>query len=100
MFVLGNFLQAVASILNSVLQIYTWVLIISVMISWVSPDPYNPVVRFLRGVSEPLFAWVRERLPFAIVGTLDLSPIIVILFLSFLRSFLVGTLLDLAVRLR
>ena len=100
MFILGNFLQAVARILDQLLFIYNWVVLIAVLLTWVSPDPFNPIVRVLRQATEPLFAWVRRHLPFAVVGMMDLSPILVFLFIWFLRMFLVGSLMDLSVRLR
>ncbi len=100
MFVLGNFLQAVAYVLDGLLRLYSFVVLVAVLISWVSPDPYNPVVRFLRAATEPVFDWVRRHLPFAQLGMLDLSPIFVFISIWFLRMFLVGTLVDLAIRLR
>lgn len=100
MFVMGNLIEAVAVILDRLLQIYNFVVLISVLISWVNPDPYNPIVRFLRSATEPVFDWVRRHLPFTTVGMLDLSPIAVFFFIWFLRVFLVGTLVDVAVRLR
>ena len=100
MFVLGNLVQAVAVILDRVLQLYSWVVVIAVLISWVSPDPFNPLVRFFRMATEPVFGWVRRRLPFATVGMLDLSPIVVFVGIWFLRMFLIHTLFDLSLRLR
>ncbi|OGX40331.1 MAG: hypothetical protein A3C53_03115 [Omnitrophica WOR_2 bacterium RIFCSPHIGHO2_02_FULL_68_15] len=100
MFILGNLLQAVAVILDRVLQLYSFVVLVAVLISWVSPDPFNPIIRFLRSVTEPVFEWVRHRLPFAVIGTLDLSPMLVFFFIWFARMFLVNSLIDIAVRLR
>jgi YggT family protein len=100
MFVLGNLLEAVARILDSVLYLYSFVLVIGVLVSWVSADPSNPIVRFLRAATEPMFSWVRQRLPFVVIGMLDLSPLFVLLVIWFLRMFLVGTLLDLSLRIR
>ena len=100
MFVLGNLLQAVAVILDRLLQIYNYVVLIAVLISWVSPDPFNPIVRFLRSATEPVFDWVRRRLPFTTVGMMDLSPILVFFAIWFGRMFLVSSLLDVAGRLR
>ena len=100
MFVLGNLLQAIAVILDRLLQIYNYVVLIAVLISWVSPDPFNPVVRFLRSATEPVFDWVRRHLPFTRVGMMDLSPILVFFAIWFGRMFLVSSLLDVAVRLR
>lgn len=99
MFVLGNFISAVATILDQVLWVYNLVVFIAVLLSWVNPDPYNPIVRLLRSLTEPVFEWVRRRLPFAMMGFLDLSPLIVLFAIWFARLFLVRSLLDLATRL-
>ena len=99
MFILGNFLQAVALILDRLLQLYSVVVLIAVLVSWVNPDPYNPVIRFLRSATEPVFAWVRRRLPFTMVGMMDLSPIAVFFGIWFMRLFLINSLIDIASRL-
>lgn len=100
MFIVGNLFQAVAEILDKLLWLYYWVIIVAVFISWVSADPSNPVVNVLRAMTQPLFEWVRRRLPFAVVGMIDLSPLIVLMAIWFLRRFLIASLLDLAFRLR
>jgi YggT family protein len=100
MFVFGNFLSAAAAILDQVLWVYNLVVFVSVALSWVSADPFNPIVRALRSVTEPVFDWVRRRLPFAMLGMLDLSPMIVLFAIWFARLFLVRSLLDVAARLR
>jgi YggT family protein len=98
-FVLGNFLQAVALVLNWALWAYMWIVIGAVIVSWVSADPYNPIVRFLHQATEPVFYQVRRYLPFSGMG-LDFSPIIVLLAIYFTKAFLVRSLIDFAVRLR
>ncbi len=95
MFALTYFLEALASILDLALNIYTWVVIARALLSWVNPDPYNPIVRFLYNVTEPVLAWVRRRVPLIYAG-LDLSPLLVLLVLYFLRLYLVRVLLHLA----
>lgn len=95
MFVFGNFLHALAKIIDIVLSLYMWVIIARAVISWVSPDPYNPLVRFLYGVTEPVLYRVRRLLPISL-GGIDFSPIIIILIIVFLQSFLVPTLVDVA----
>ena len=100
MFIFGNLLEAVAVILDRVLQLYSFVVLVAVLISWVSPDPSNPIIRFLRAATEPVFEWVRRRLPFTVIGALDLSPMLVFFFIWFARMFLVNSLIDVAVRLR
>ena len=99
MFVLGNICIALATILDRVLWLYSLVVLVAVLITWVRPDPYNPIIQFLRAATEPLFEWVR-RLPFAMIGMLDLSPIIVLLGLQLIQMVLVRSLFDLAARLR
>ena len=98
MFALGNLIAALAYILDMVLTIYMWVIIARALLSWVNPDPYNPIVRMLYNVTEPVLGWVRRRVPL-IFGGLDLSPLIVLLAIVFLQRFLVSTLWDLAQRL-
>jgi len=99
MFVAGNFVLAIARLLELVINAYIWIIIARAIISWVNPDPYNPIVRFLYRVTEPVLRPVRHRMPTLAMG-LDLSPMIVILVLYFLDWFLVSTLRDLALGLR
>ena len=99
MYVLGNFITAVAVILGYIITILTWLIIIRAVISWVNPDPYNIIVQILHRVTEPILGPFRKILPMHNVG-LDISPIIAILFLWFVKLFIVRTLIELAVRLR
>ena len=98
MFVLANFLDAVAQILNVGLEVYFWILIIRALISWVNPDPYNPVVRFLYNATEPVLYRIRRILP--VMGGIDFSPLVAILAIMFLKRFLVATLVDIAFKLK
>jgi len=98
MFIFSNLLMAVAKILDIGLSLYMWVIIGRAVISWVNPDPYNPIVRFLNTVTEPLLYPIRRRLPISF-GGVDFSPIILILAIIFARSFLVQTLYQLAARM-
>jgi YggT family protein len=99
MFVMGNFVGAVATVLNMILWVYMWVIIIRALLSWVNPDPRNPIVQFLNRITEPVLAPVRRWLPTWQWG-IDFSPLVVILVIYFLQIFLVGTLHDLAWRMR
>jgi YggT family protein len=99
MFVASNFVLAVARIVELAINVYIWVIIARALISWVSPDPYNPIVRFLYRVTEPVLRMVRRRMPM-LAGGLDLSPMIVILILYFIDWFVVSTLRDFALGLR
>jgi YggT family protein len=98
MFALGNLIGALAYILDLVLTIYMWLIIARALLSWVNPDPYNPIVRFLYNVTEPVLNWVRTRVP-VVFGGLDLAPLLVLLAIVFLQRFLVATLFDLARRI-
>ncbi|MCU0581653.1 MAG: YggT family protein [Syntrophales bacterium] len=97
MFVIGNLIAVIAKLLNLALTIYMWIIIIRALLSWVNPDPYNPIVRFLYRVTEPVLSFVRRKLPFGSFG-IDFSPVIVILVIWLLQEFLVRTLLELSVR--
>jgi YggT family protein len=99
MFVMGNFLGAVARLLDMVLWAYMWLIIIRALLSWVNPDPWNPVVQFLTRVTEPVLAPIRRRVPSWRMG-IDLSPLVAILAIYFVQWFLVGTLRDMAWRMR
>ena len=99
MFVAGNFVLALARVLELAINAYIWIIIARAIISWVNPDPYNAIVRFLYRVTEPVLRPVRYRLPTGSMG-LDLSPMVVILVLYFLDWFLVSSLRDLALGLR
>lgn len=98
MFVLSNLIETVALILSHGLTIYFWIIIIRALLSWVNPDPYNPIVRFLYQITEPVLGRVRRILPD--LGGLDLSPFIVLVGIHFLRSFVITTLFDWAVRMK
>jgi len=99
MFVVGNFLGAVARLLDLVLWAYMWVIIIRALLSWVNPDPWNPVVQFLTRITEPVLAPIRRYVPSWRMG-LDLSPLVAILAIYFIQWFLVDTLKDMAWRMR
>lgn len=98
MFVMKNLIIALATILDYVLWAYMWALIISVLLSWVRPDPYNPIVRALYAITEPVLSFLRRKFPL-MAGSIDFSPMVAILIILFLQRFLVKTLIDLAVRI-
>jgi YggT family protein len=98
-FVAENLILALANLLHLVLQAYFWIIIARAVLSWVNPDPFNPIVRFLYRVTEPVLRPIRHRLPTLSIG-IDLSPMVVILAILFLDSFLISTLRDLALSLR
>ena len=80
---------ATAMVLDYLLTFYWWIVIIAVLLTWVNPDPYNPIVRFLRGVTEPVFYQVRRYLPFVVISGIDLSPIVVLLLIRVVQMVVV-----------
>jgi len=99
MFVFSNLLTAIAKILDVVLVIFMWIVIARAILSWVSPDPYNPIVRFIHNITEPVLYQVRKRIPLNF-GGIDFSPILVLLAVIFLQRFVVQSLYELALRLQ
>jgi YggT family protein len=97
MFVASNFLVAIAKILDLGLSLYMYIIIARAVISWVNPDPYNPIVRFLNSVTEPVLYRIRRKLP--LFGGIDFSPIIVIMAIIFIQSFVVQSLVQMATRI-
>ncbi|OQX81672.1 MAG: hypothetical protein B6D56_01735 [Candidatus Omnitrophica bacterium 4484_70.1] len=100
MFIISNFIFAVAKILDITLTVLWWLILIRALISWVNPDPYNPIVQFLYKTTEPILYPIRKILPLNFKIGIDISPLIAFLAIIFLRSFLVRTLFDLASQLR
>ena len=98
MFILGNLVGALAQLLGALFTIYTWVLIIRVLASWLSPDPFNPLMQFLTRATDPVLNPLRRVIP--PIGPLDISPIVAVLILQALQHFLVRTLFDVSMRLR
>lgn len=84
MFAWNAFIITAAQFLEEVLYIYMWIVIIAAVITWIEPNPYNPIVRFLSSVTEPVFDWVREHLP-VMLGGIDFSPMVVIFAIMFLQ---------------
>ena len=99
MFILGNLLQAVATILDYSLTIYMIILIARAVISWVSPDPYNPIVRFLYSATEPVLYPIRRSLRLHSYA-IDFSPMIAFFAIIFIKLFVVQSLIRLAFTLK
>lgn len=97
MFVFRNVLLGAATVLDYVLWLYMWIIIARALISWVNPDPWNPIVQFLDRVTEPVLAPIRRWMGWRM--GIDLSPIIAILILTFLQFAVVQSLKDLAMRM-
>lgn len=95
MVVFSTFLIAVAKILSMAITAYIWIVIIAALISWVRPDPYNPIIQILQRLTEPVYAFIRRYIP-TVVGGLDLAPLIVIFGLQFIDLFFVRLLVQIA----
>lgn len=98
MFILSNFLTAVAHVVSTILTILYWLILVRALISWINLDPFNPIVQFLYNTTEPILRPIRRLLPSQL--GIDISPIIAFLAIMFLRSFLVKTLIDISMRIR
>jgi YggT family protein len=100
MFVLGNFIMALAKLLDIGLTLYMWIIVARALVSWVNPDPYNRIVVFLYRSTEPVLAPIRRRLSFFRGMGIDLSPVIAIAVIIFLQSFLLKSMMELTLYLR
>ena len=98
MFVISNILVGFAKILDMALTIYFWIIVIRALISWVNPDPYNPIVRFLYQVTEPVLYRIRKVVPY--MGGIDLSPLIVIFIIYFFQWAVIPSIIEFALRLK
>ncbi len=97
MFVFGNLFAALAQVVDLVLSVFYWLILIRALVSWVSPDPSNPIVRFLYRATDPLLDRIRRFLP---QMPIDISPIIAFVGIIFLKTFLVETLMGIGYRMR
>ena len=85
----GNFVMGVVGIFSSLLEIYMYVIIARVVISWINPDPHNPIVQFLRGVTDPALDGLRRFVPRFLWSTgLDFTPLLLIVLIQVLIMFL------------
>lgn len=89
-------LVKIVQLVSTLLTMYMWVVIVSALLSWVNPDPYNPIVRFLRNATEPVYYRIRRLLPFVVIGGFDLSPIVVIFAVQILSALLDRLVFDMA----
>ncbi len=98
MYIIGNLLIALGNILDIILTLYSFIVIAAALITWVRPDPYNPIVRFLYGVTEPVLRPIRKLLPLRI--PIDISPLILLFAIYFLQKFLVASLIEFGYRIK
>jgi YggT family protein len=98
MFAVSNLINAIAMVISWGLTLFMWIIIIRSLLTWVNPDPYNPIVKFLYNITEPVLYPIRKRVPY--LGGMDVSPLVVIIAIMFLQLFIVQTLQDYAATLR
>ena len=98
MFVLVNVLEAVIYVVDLLLTAYSIVLVVVCLISWVNPDPYNPIVRILRNLSEPLLWRIRKYLPFTYYRGMDFSPLVLLILIQLVKMIVIKSLVQ-AIRL-
>lgn len=91
MFIIGNFIIALSTVIDYVLVLYMWIIIARAVLSWVNPDPHNQIVRIIYSLTEPVLYQIRNRLPVTF-GGIDLSPIVIFLVIIFLQKFVVTSL--------
>jgi YggT family protein len=101
MFVVGNLVGAIAGVISTLLGLYSFVIIAAALVSWVSPDPWNPIVQFLRKATDPFLNVFRRILPGFLVGGsgIDFSPLVALIVVEFVRRFVVGSLNSVALRM-
>ncbi len=85
---------------TTLLTLYMWVAIVSALLSWVNPDPYNPIVRFLRNITDPVYMRIRRWMPFVMVGSMDLSPLVVIFGIQIVNALLERLVFDMSMSMR
>ena len=98
MFIVGNFLGAVASVLDIVLNVLMLIILINALLSWVRPDPHQPIVMLLERISDAVCDPIRRLIPTS-AGGIDFAPFIAMLLIVFVQRFAIGSLHDLALRL-
>lgn len=98
MFIISNLISAIAQVIDILITAYIFIIVARVFVSWVNADPYNPIVRFLYQATEPVLFRIRRYIP-CVWGGIDFSPLLLLIFLTFIRTFLLKTLFDLATRL-
>ncbi|MBI4650025.1 YggT family protein [Candidatus Desantisbacteria bacterium] len=99
MFILANFINAITTILDYLIDLYLIAIIVRAVISWIYFDPYNPIVYFIKKISDPFLNWIRKLIPTASLG-IDLSPFIAFLIIVFIKKFLIETMFNIAVKLK
>jgi len=86
-------IYSIVQLLHTVINVYIWIVIIAALLSFVRPDPSNPIVQFIYRITEPVYGFIRRKMPFLIMGGIDLSPIVIILGLQFIDTLMMRAIL-------
>ena len=86
-------IYAVVQTLHTVMNLYIWIVIIAALLSFVRPDPHNPIVQILYRLTEPVYDFIRRKMPFVVFSGIDLSPLVIILGLQLLDNFMMRAIL-------
>ena len=81
-------IYSIVQLLHTIINVYIWIIIISALLSFVRPDPSNPIVQTLYRLTEPAYTFIRRKIPFVVFSGIDLSPLVIILGLQFLDTFM------------
>lgn len=100
MFILANILRAVVFVLDTLLMVYMGIVFVACLITWFRPDPYNPIVRLLRNLTEPAFWRIRKWLPFVYMRGIDFAPLVLLILLSFIRIAAIQSLYEIVAMIR
>ncbi len=100
MILLANFISGLAGVIKILLDIMLLLVLARAVISWINIDPYNPIVRFLSNTTDPILYWLRRRMPWLVQGGMDFAPILIVVAIVFLQSFLVQSLLEYSVEIK
>lgn len=86
------FIYAIVQILHTIINVYIWIVIIAALLSFVRPDPHNPIVQIISRLTEPVYSFIRSKMPFVVLSGIDLSPLVIILGLQFIDIFMMRAL--------
>ncbi|NOR55358.1 MAG: YggT family protein [Sulfurovum sp.] len=87
------FIYSIVHLLHTVISIYIWIVIIAALLSFVRPDPHNPIVQIIYKLTDPLYTFIRQKMPFVVLSSVDLSPLVIILGLQFIDTLMMQALL-------
>ena len=90
---MNTLIYSIVQLLHTIINVYIWIVIISALLSFVRPDPSNPIVQTLYRLTEPVYAFIRKKIPFVVFSGIDLSPLVIILGLQFLDTFMMRAVL-------